>query len=777
MRPNTPRRTVVTAMLLAAGAMFLYVPALRHAPFFLVPDELYSALTARAVATTGRDPHGAFLPLYFQMDLLKHGRPMWFQPLLIYAMAASIKVLPFSETAIRLPMAVIGVVNVVLAYFVGRLLFDRERYAVAPAVLLALTPAHFMYSRVAMDFAAPLPFVLGWLLCVLTYVKRGDARLLFGAGLILGFGLYSYVAAAAFMPLYAALTTVVLYLHRAPRRGYLLLAAGFVIPASAGLLFLLLHPTMLRDVAVHYQPDASAEPTSAGSVMTTMFAWHNITLALARYGRFWNPRFLFIDGPLRSTPTWLVGVFLLPVASALLFGTIRLLRHPSPHLTLLLLGGLLTAPLPASFVDQDDAIQRALELLPFAALIAALGLESFRASRATAGRWIAFAAFWSIVVALAIASHAYVPRAQAFVRAATVPLAVAGLMTALEGFRFESLLAFDDVVAAGASLVAAQIAYQFGYRTTVEVALAASFTIVLRLRGAGESRPRRFAVAVFLALLTSDVMFVYVDYFADRVGPIPAIAALLAYRLGAAAIALALASAVALAARRFISRADGRAVVAAALVAAACLETAYFYVDLFDEPRLRVVCVGAVVVMFVATGVLAAGSLPVADRLADLTAVGVIVIVSLQFGYVYRDYFGAFQARNSGSNDGNVRIAFEATADVARGRDVPAIYLSRLRNGGLGKFYADFYLLKHGRPDLLDRTVEGNTYDGLELDRILPLPSGSLVIVNASDTNDPLVDGLAAAGEITKHARLAAPDGTPVYWILERTRHSTIGQR
>jgi len=40
-------------------------------------------------------------------------------------MTAALKVLPFSEAAIRLPMAIAGVANVVLMYFIARQLIGR----------------------------------------------------------------------------------------------------------------------------------------------------------------------------------------------------------------------------------------------------------------------------------------------------------------------------------------------------------------------------------------------------------------------------------------------------------------------------------------------------------------------------------------------------------------------------------------------------------------------------------------------------------------------------
>jgi hypothetical protein len=119
-----------------------------------------------------------------------------------------------------------------------------------------------------------------------------------------------------------------------------------------------------------------------------------------------------------------------------------------------------------------------------------------------------------------------------------------------------------------------------------------------------------------------------------------------------------------------------------------------------------------------------------------------------------------------------VRLALETTLDRVGDRPVPGIYLARLRNEspGLGATYAKFYLLKKHRPDLVDRTAEGDEYMGFEVDRVAALPPGSLVIVNPSTRNEQNIDRLTAAGDLKRDQLLTAPDGTPMFWILERTR-------
>ena len=74
------------------------------------------------------------------------------------------------------------------------------------AALMALTPAHFIMSRQALDYICPLPFVLGWLLCLLTYFDTGRTAPLVAGGLLLGVGAYTYISSWMVMPFLAALT-------------------------------------------------------------------------------------------------------------------------------------------------------------------------------------------------------------------------------------------------------------------------------------------------------------------------------------------------------------------------------------------------------------------------------------------------------------------------------------------------------------------------------------------------------------------------------------------
>jgi 4-amino-4-deoxy-L-arabinose transferase-like glycosyltransferase len=139
--------------LLAAGALILYTANIGHAPIYLHEAEVLFALHAQSISTTLHDTNGRLLPLYFQMPQI--GENVWFHPMIVYAMAPFLKALPLSEAVIRLPSVVVGLVDIVLVYFIALRIFRSGRWALVAASLLALTPSHFIHSRLAMDYLYP----------------------------------------------------------------------------------------------------------------------------------------------------------------------------------------------------------------------------------------------------------------------------------------------------------------------------------------------------------------------------------------------------------------------------------------------------------------------------------------------------------------------------------------------------------------------------------------------------------------------------------------------
>jgi 4-amino-4-deoxy-L-arabinose transferase-like glycosyltransferase len=171
---SSPRWPLVA---LLAVSFVLYAVRLDYSPAHLHGAEVMFALQAHAIAHTAHDVYGRFMPLYFQMQPL--GENTWWHPVIVYWMAIWFQFLDPVQWAVRLPTVVIGILDIALIFFVARRISGDARWALVTAALLALTPAHYMQSRIAMDYLYPVPFMLAWLLCLLIYLDRKQPWLLF----------------------------------------------------------------------------------------------------------------------------------------------------------------------------------------------------------------------------------------------------------------------------------------------------------------------------------------------------------------------------------------------------------------------------------------------------------------------------------------------------------------------------------------------------------------------------------------------------------------------
>lgn len=352
---------------LIAGA--LYVPGLDHSPPYLAHDEVLFGLQAQSVAASGRDINGNFLPLYFVESGYSIGR----DPLHVYLTALLLKAWPLSESAIRAPAAIVGVTNIMLMFLVVRRVVAHEWLAWAAAAMLALTPVHFLHSRLGLSVIYPLPFVIGWLLCVAIHLQRAQLGWLFAAGLVLGGGVYSYLASLVMMPVYWMISAAAVGARRPPI-AIAVLTAGFVVPLSLLAAWHLAHPDRYSDIVNSYALyDANRlNPLQGLRDLTSYFSLGERT---AVYWQAFNPgRWFFTGDSSLVKSTRLVGLFLMPIAPLLLSGVATAARSRNP-LHLLLLAGLLTAPLPEVLLAQVE-VGRWLVVVPFVVLIAAIGAET-----------------------------------------------------------------------------------------------------------------------------------------------------------------------------------------------------------------------------------------------------------------------------------------------------------------------------------------------------------------------------------------------------------------
>jgi 4-amino-4-deoxy-L-arabinose transferase-like glycosyltransferase len=379
------RRALGLGLLLLA-VCGLYAIDLGRAPIYLHEAEILFALHARSIATTAHDTNGRLLPLYFQMPSI--GANVWFHPAIVYWMAPFLGLLPTTEWAVRLPTALVGVLDVALLFLIGQRLFRSRAWGLLAAALLALTPAHFIHSRLAMDYLYPVPFVLAWLLCLLIFLERRQAWVLFAATSILGVGIYSYIASVMMMPIYLLATWGVLWATSSlTRRLWLITVAGFLWPLALLVVWLSFHPAVLAATASRYQIGSVAGPPGVPGreSMVELLArtrrmarFSEITGRVSLYWYFFDPVYLFLSGGYANVvnSTRHVGVFLAPFLILVPVGLVRLLTAPDGPLSRLVVFGFLSAPLAACLVVPEPyAVDRELAILPFGVLAATAGVK------------------------------------------------------------------------------------------------------------------------------------------------------------------------------------------------------------------------------------------------------------------------------------------------------------------------------------------------------------------------------------------------------------------
>jgi 4-amino-4-deoxy-L-arabinose transferase-like glycosyltransferase len=371
-------------LLLVAAAAILYGIGLDHTPPYLHRDEVEISLQAHSIATTGRDLDGRLLPLYFRMKHL--GSRVWFHPMIVYVTAASQQVLPIGEAWFRVPTVLVGLINIVLMYFVARRLFSgSDRWALTAAALLAMTPAHFMHSRLAFDFIYPLPFVLAWLLGLQLFLERRQPWILFVTTTALGIGFYSYIASIIMMPIYVAVTLGLLIATRTVSvRTCAYAVAGFAWPLLLLIPWIISQPSFIGDIFNRYGEAAQTLQATSTARLNFAALAERVTL----YWSFLDPSFLFLSGGYTrmTNSTRLVGVFLAPLIVLVPLGVFHVLTvRRSPMNVLVLLGFFLAPIAPTLSVLEPYASDRELAVLVFGVLLATFGIERILSWR---GRWL-----------------------------------------------------------------------------------------------------------------------------------------------------------------------------------------------------------------------------------------------------------------------------------------------------------------------------------------------------------------------------------------------------
>ncbi len=188
-------------------------------------DEAAIGYNAYSLMETGKDEHGNPWPIHFQsFNDYKPGA-------YFYMVLPFIKFMGLNEWAVRIPGAFLGVLAVLVVYFLVKELFKDEKTSLIAGFMLAISPWHIHFSRGGWEVNVATFFITFGILVFLKALK--NPKLFTFSFLLFTLSLYSYHAARIVVPL-LGLGLTLIYLKDIKEN-----LKGFVIAGVIGMVLLL----------------------------------------------------------------------------------------------------------------------------------------------------------------------------------------------------------------------------------------------------------------------------------------------------------------------------------------------------------------------------------------------------------------------------------------------------------------------------------------------------------------------------------------------------------
>lgn len=346
-------------------------------------DEVALGYNAYSIMQTGRDEYGKVFPVVLQS--FDDYKPAFYA----YSIIPFIPFFDVSILAVRLPSAVFGILTVLATYFLAFELFKRKDIALVTTFLLAISPWHIQFSRVAFETNTGLAFNVFAVLFFLKGMKKPWFLTLSAISFVLG--IYVYQSEKVFAPL-LGLALILIYRKElfALSKKYLISAVLIGIVLAAPMLYYIATDknALLRakGVSIFSEPTTLLKKSqinllydkNTGNILGEIFDNRRVVFAkeiAANYLVHYNLNWLFITGDLKRHHAPGMGNLYLWELPFLLIGLYVLLFSSfSKKTKLLIFAWFLLAPIPASITTGVPHAVRTLNFLPTFQLFIAVGL-------------------------------------------------------------------------------------------------------------------------------------------------------------------------------------------------------------------------------------------------------------------------------------------------------------------------------------------------------------------------------------------------------------------
>ncbi|OGK42493.1 hypothetical protein A3A74_05030, partial [Candidatus Roizmanbacteria bacterium RIFCSPLOWO2_01_FULL_35_13] len=355
-------------------------------------DEASLGHNAYSIMTTGRDEYGKFLPVILRsFDDYKPG-------LYAYLIIPFIKLFDLNTMTVRLPSAIFGVLAIIGTYFLVKELFKKSHLspqdsasniALLASLLLAISPWHLQFSRIAFEAQVGLSLNIFSILFFIKGLKRG---IYFVLSVILAtLSIYVYQSEKVYLPI-LFLSLLIIYwkdLIKASREwiaGAVLVGVLLSIPIVYGLVN---DPnSLLRARGVSSFADQTqflkrnvvkyADDVERSDIIGMVVDNRRVEYAkavVAGYISHFNFNWLFITGDIERHHAPNMGLLYLFELPLLLMGIYQLtFGNFSKKTKLTIFAIFLIAPIPASITSGVPHAVRTINFLPTFQIFTSLGI-------------------------------------------------------------------------------------------------------------------------------------------------------------------------------------------------------------------------------------------------------------------------------------------------------------------------------------------------------------------------------------------------------------------
>ena len=301
------RLTKILLFLILILSLTLRVYQLDSHPPSISWDEAAVGYNGWAIANFGKDEYGKSFPFYFRSFADdKH-------PVHVYFTALSIKLLGLSEFSTRFPSSVFGVLNVLLIFFLARIMFKSEFLGLIAAFFLAISPYNIHFSRFSHEANfASFFFMAGLILFYVSFKKTQKLLPLSISSFAICFLTYHPSKVVVPMVIFVLIT---LYFNRIKTfiKNKKVVVSSSIVVIIFGLI-LISHPQLLGIARIN-QTVQRGENKLFGRIklILTQYSWH------------FSPQYLFIQSDKNPRLSSQTGEFYKLDALFLILGVVYLL--------------------------------------------------------------------------------------------------------------------------------------------------------------------------------------------------------------------------------------------------------------------------------------------------------------------------------------------------------------------------------------------------------------------------------------------------------------------